>query len=110
MSTLFSAAILRTRGEDFVRRRSSSEATFSVRGVGVRESEAEGRESEVGGRESEIGAGAGAGLGAAAGAAGGGLGGRLPTSDSRLPLAAASSPPAMRATTELTATVWPSFT
>src|SRR5579859_3831878 len=30
MSTLFSAAILRTSGEDFVRRRSSSEATFSA--------------------------------------------------------------------------------
>src|SRR5690348_10236770 len=102
MSTLFSAAILRTSGDDFVRRRSSSDATFSVcfgasgagagGGGGATVLGCSGAGVGRGGGAADLGgSGDGAGFGAGAGAA-------------------ASPPPAILATTEFTDTVCPSLT
>src|SRR5438876_11761501 len=84
MSTLFSAAILRTSGEDFVRRRSSSDVTFST---------------SFGGGAAVLG-GSGAGFGGGAAPAG--------TRPGEGP--AATPAPSILATTELTETVCPSCT
>src|ERR1051325_4021259 len=90
MSTLFSAAILRTSGEDFVRLRSSSDATFSVCFGG----------SGAGCGFGAAGGGAGAGAAALGGSgAGGGAAAFGPLVGG---LEAAPPSPAIRATTEFT--------
>src|SRR6266480_4544289 len=84
MSTLFSAAILRTKSSPLVRK-IAAENNVDI--------------SQIQGSGTGFGGGAGA-----AGGLGSGCASALGAG------AAASSPPAMRATTEFTATVWPSFT
>src|SRR5437868_13146758 len=100
MSTLFSRAILRTSGEDLVRRRSSSEAT-SGSGVGV------GSGCNVAPPPSAAGGGGGGGGGGSFAAGGGGA---TSLTASLVGSFAASPSTAILATTEFTGTVCPSCT